>query len=344
MATPYRSVGDLLNAGILRIAAAPPGNPRDISGASFLTVLLVAGDYPAPTPVMWNAAYREFGLLEMNIMAVADPANITLILDIFRHDRRYRGGGFGIGFKEAALPHLDMVEPSAVAIGAVNIAKKLDDGSSLAGWNTDGLGYAVALEELLGRRGETLDGKYILLIGGGGTARAIAFALADCGARLHIANRTAAKAHAIAQDINRMRLAAVSGGLDTIDPILLAEVDAVVAAVDDPKHLLDEYSALAPMPLPATPEAIRENLARAADLLAMCANHTLIVSDIRIRVRELAMLKQARALGFKTLDGVPMVIYQGIEAFWWLYGGVLARRGIGKEDVALVMRQAATAA
>lgn len=342
MATPYRSIRDLLADGVLRIAAKPPANPRDIGGASFLTILLIAGDYPARTPVIWNAAYREFGLPEVNVTTVADPKDTGLILDVFRRDRRYRGGGFGIGFKRAALPHLDMVEPSAAAVGAVNIAKKLNDGN-LAGWNTDGLGCAISLQERFLRRGKTLGGKRILVIGGGGTAGPIAFAIAEEGAIPHVANRTVSKAEAIARTVNQhFGLVAVASGLESITEII-ENIDAVVSTIDDPAHRLDEYSTLAPMPLPTTPEAIRENHSRAAEILKR-AKRSLIVSDIRIRSRELPMLKQARELGFDTLDGNPMVVNQGYEAFWWLYGGMLARRGIRKEDVALIMRQAADAA
>lgn len=342
MREAYRSVQDLLAAGVLRIAAEPPVNPRDMNAAPFFTMLLIASDYPAMTPAMWNAAYREFGLPEVNIMAVANPAHAADILGTFRRDPCYRGGSLGIGWKEAALPHLDVVEPAAAAIGAVNIAKKLGDGS-LSGWNTDGLGYAISLEKRFQDRGETLDSKRALLIGGGGSARALAFALAEQGAILHIVNRTASKADAIAQDVNaNVRVAASSGGLDDIEASLPG-VHAVVAAIDDKEHLLDEYSALAPMPLPATPETIRQNHAEAEELL-MRAPRSLIVSDIRLRRRELPMLAQARELGFETLDGGPMVVNQGYEAFWWLYGDMLARRGIRKEDVALIMRQAADAA
>lgn len=338
----YGSVADLFAAGIIRIAAKPPGNPHDIGGASFLTVPLIAGDYPALTPKMWNAAYREFSLPEVNVMAVANPAQAGIILDVFRRDPRYRGGGFGIGFKEVVLPRLDEVIPPADAVGAANIAKKLPDGR-LAGWNTDGLGYAISLEERFGRRGETLKGKRVLIIGGGGTAGPIAFALAERGARPHIVNRTVFKADAIARIINtRFGLVAVSSGLDGIGAFI-EQVDAVVSTVDDKEHRLDEYSTLAPLPLLTTPETIRENHARAEEILRR-VKRSLVVSDVRLRRRELAMLRQARELGFETLDGGPMVVNQGYEAFWWLYGDMLGRSGIRKEDVALVMRQAADAA
>jgi shikimate 5-dehydrogenase len=53
------------------------------------------------------------------------------------------------------------------------------------------------------------------------------------------------------------------------------------------------------------------------------------------------MLSQAKTLGFRTLDGLPMVVNQGVVAFWWLYEEQLALRGITQTDVKEVMRTAA---
>ena len=334
----HTSIEELMNAGILRIAEEPPANPRSISAAPFLTMPLIAADYPAKTPIMWNAAYREFNMPELNVMAVANPAHAALILDVFRRDQRYRGGGCGVGFKEAVLAHLDAVEPPADAMGAVNIVKKLD-GSRLAGWNTDGLGYARSLEERFARRGETLRGKRVLLIGGGGSARAIAIALAEAGAKQSIVNRTESKAEFIASIINKHadRAPATAGGLWQI-PMLLTEVDAVVAAIDDEHHRRDEYS-----PLGRMEAAVEANLTEAGANLRL-AKPSIIISDVRLRTHPLPMLRQANALGLETLDGKPMVANQGIEAFWWLYGDALERVGRTKEEVSAIMRQAANAA
>ncbi|MDP3727391.1 MAG: hypothetical protein Q8R35_01985, partial [bacterium] len=194
----FHSVHDLFAAGILRIAAQPPANPRDISGASFLTILLVAGDYPAKTPVMWNAAYREFGLPEVNVVAVADPADTAVILDVFRRDHRYRGGGAGVGFKGAIIPHLDEVTPLARAMGAVNIARNAPAGH-LAGDNTDGDGFTRALEQRFLARDTSLQDKRIIILGAGDTAVPIGFALARRGAKPTFLNRTESKAEAAAE-------------------------------------------------------------------------------------------------------------------------------------------------
>lgn len=339
--SPGDTVTDLVTAGILRVAERPPGNRRDFVRAPFLTVPLIAEDYPAKTAAMWNAAYARFGMPDTNVMMVADPKDASLILDVFRRDRRYRGGGCGIGFKEVVLTYLDEAVPLARAIGAVNIIKKIPDGR-LVGANTDGLGYAVALEKLFVRtRDESLGNQKVLILGAGGSARAIAFALAERRAELTILNRTEDRAQELAERLNRYfeRIVAVAGGRSCIASALLRQ-DVVVSVVDDPTSPLDAYSTLGPMELPVTSQRITENLTASAALLNQ-AKPSLIVSDIRIRREPTAMLAQARAFGFETLDGIPMVINQGIDAFWWLYGEMPSLTGQAKTEVAAIMRQAA---
>lgn len=327
----------LLAAGVIKIAKRPPANPRDIEGATSLTIPLIASDYEALTPAMWNAVYHAFSMPDRNVMVVADPANASDILSAFRQDKRYRGGGCGIGFKGVVLPHLNTIEPPADAMGAANIMKKIPD-SRLAGWNTDGLGYALSLEERFERRGESLAGKRVLLIGGGRTARAIAIALAEAGMELNLVNRTESKAEFTASIINQHAgwAMAIAGGLHLI-PTFISEVDVVIAAIDDEQHRLDAYSPLGAME-PSVP--VEANLGEAEANLKL-AKPSLIVSDIRLRERELPMLRQARALGLETLDGKPMVVNQGVEAFWWLYGQQLERTNRTKAEVAAIMRKAA---
>mgnify|MGYP001611469331 CR=1 FL=1 len=340
-ATQYQSIAELVAAGIVRIAEKPPHNWRDLDAVPSYTVPLLAEDYPAKTAVMWNAVYERLGMSDRNTMMIAAPKNAAVILSAFRRDPKYRGGGCGIGFKEVVVPLLNDVTPNAKAIGAVNIIKRTAK-DRLVGANTDGLGYAIALEDLfVQRRDESLGGKKVLILGAGGSASAIAFALAERGAELTILNRTEERAHELAERLNRYRerTAAVAGGRNRIADALPRQ-DAVISAIDDPNSPLDRYSTLGTMALPVTDEAVGRNLEESRALLT-AATPSLVVSDIRIRAEETAMLHQARELGLVILNGIPMVVNQGIEAFWWLYGDELSARGLRKEDVAAIMREAA---
>lgn len=108
--------------------------------------------------------------------------------------------GFGI-----TLPHkqttpalCDSLDPLAARVGAVNLVRRERDGS-FRGYQFDGVGFVGGLES----RGIAVAGRDCLMIGAGGAAVAIAFALVEAGiARLTIANRTAEKAEALAATVN----------------------------------------------------------------------------------------------------------------------------------------------
>ena len=84
-------------------------------------------------------------------------------------------------------PHLDEIDETARRIGAVNTVVRRD--GRLHGSNTDWLGAVRALE-----RETTLDGKRAVVLGAGGTARAVVYGLLERGAKVHVLNRTAERA------------------------------------------------------------------------------------------------------------------------------------------------------
>ncbi len=331
------TIGSLAENGVITVASQPPKN-GELSGSGPLVIPLIAEDYPAKTAVMWNAAFKAFGLQDRNAMVIADPLQAGEILEAFRKDPRYIGGGAGVGFKEAVVAHLDAVEPIAQAMGSVNIIRKID--GRLVGSNTDGAGYVASLERLFPEA--SVERKHILMLGAGGTGRAIAFFLARKGARISIVNRTVEKAVELASAVNAFvsTEAARGFGREHIGE-LIPSADAVVSVIDDAHSPLDEYSTLGSMALPITEASVLANRQETADLLAS-ARPGLVVSDIRIRKSETAMLRQAREAGFAVLNGIPMVINQGVQAFWWIYGDTLSSRGVSEQDVEHIMRDAAS--
>ncbi len=82
------NLSTLVREGVAHIAQMPPGNWRDIATARFLSVPLIAEDYPAKTAVMWNAAYAAFGMPDRNMMLVADPKDLDRIMPALRADPR----------------------------------------------------------------------------------------------------------------------------------------------------------------------------------------------------------------------------------------------------------------
>jgi shikimate 5-dehydrogenase len=155
---------------------------------------------------------------------------------------------------------------------------------------------------------------------------------------LTILNRTEEVAHELAERLTAYfeREVAVAGGRARILDAIPRQ-DVVVATLTIPA----EYSALGTgLDQPVSDQSVGENLAASAEVLIR-GKPTLIVSDIRYPGDEFATIRQARELGFATLDGKPMVVNQAIEAFWWLYGDELSSQGRRKKDVAVIMREAA---
>jgi shikimate dehydrogenase len=140
-------------------------------------------------------------------------------LEYFEEDVRnfFSTGGRGLNvtvpFKEQAWELSDERSPRAESAGAVNTLILLDDGR-IRGDNTDGAGL---VRDLSINHGYLLSGCRILLLGAGGASKGVVHPLLECGPeKLVIANRTASKAHAIANALHHP--GSVEGcGLDELD-------------------------------------------------------------------------------------------------------------------------------
>lgn len=201
--------------------------------------------------------------------------------------------GFGglnltIPLKEEALS-LDFLEADdlARAIGAVNTisfsgeAGEKKGKNRIQGHNTDGWGALLALQDA----GVKVKGSRVLLIGAGGGARAIAYALDREGAEVSIANRNLEKAH---------ELAASVGGMG----YCLCDLERLVGQAD--------------VIINATSVGMREGDGRIIDGRLLKSRH--VVFDI-VYNRETELLRDARSVGAVAIDGVMMLVYQGARAF-----------------------------
>ena len=306
------------------------------------TITPIGHDYPGFTPAMWGAVYKELGISATMVMMVGKPEQASEILTTFRNNPKYVGGGSGVGFNDEVIKFLDELDPLAQAIGSVNLIQKLPDGR-LKGWNTDGIGYAESLAELLAKRGQQLMDKKIVMLGSGGTGMSVAFALAKSGAKLVILNRTVESAINLSNRINAFigkDVARAGGENDIPNEVKDADVILNVSSKGE-RGSLEKYSSLSPAVLPATPENVQENL-RLARAILQTLPKTIIISDVVLRRNELTpLISEAKSNGFETLDGVPMVINQGAKAFQIIHGKEMVEKGMEEKDIALIMKKAA---
>lgn len=136
-----------------------------------------------------NGAYRALGIdYTFVYFGITDPAAGVAAIRALS----IRGMNVSMPFKSAVMAYLDHIDPAAQAIGAVNTIDNRD--GVLKGYNTDYIGAIRALEEQV-----ALAGARVALLGAGGAARAVAYGLAQRGARVAIFNRSLEKAARLAE-------------------------------------------------------------------------------------------------------------------------------------------------
>ncbi len=334
------NASELIADKVLTPSLLARDNPKDLQFEDYV-LPLIEHDYPAKTATMWNATYQKFGLKTGNNMLVGNPEYTREILEVLKRDPKYLGGGAGVGFKDEVFKYLEELDPLAKSIGSVNFILKTPEGK-LCGYNTDGTGYAMSLEGIFKSKNEELAGKKALMLGAGGTGNSIAFALAEKGMNVVILNRTVSKAEELAKRINAHfgKELARSGNEEETEKEISDAAAIINVSTKGASGATEEYSALAPAILPATPENILKNLERADQLFKKIPAGT-VLSDIVLTNNGTPFLNAAKAAGFETLDGIPMVVNQGVEAFWILHKEELIQKGISKEDVAAIMKEAA---
>lgn len=206
----------------------------------------------------------------------------------------FRGCNLTIPHKQAALGVADRVEPLARRIGAANTIVVAADGS-LEASNTDAYGFRENLRDRVPDWDPTTGPAVIL--GAGGSARAVAAALADAGVgEIRIVNRTRRRAEALAADLSTRatRILVYSWGeTGTVqrDAALLVNTTSLGMAGETPLDL-----DLSPLPRSAP------------------------VVDIVYVPLETGLLAAARRRGHRVVDGLGMLLHQGRPGFEAWFG------------------------
>ncbi|WP_437939912.1 shikimate dehydrogenase [Sorangium sp. So ce341] len=232
-------------------------------------------------PVSTGAAMHLAGYRALGLDFTYIPFAVTDVEGATRGMRALgiRGLGVSMPYKQAVIPLLDEIDPIAARIGAVNTI--VNDGGRLRGYNTDWIGAARALEEAT-----QLGGARVLLLGAGGAARAVAFGLAERGARVTIANRDLEKARQLAAAVGGTAVP-LDGGALTPDHDVLVNATSRGMAEVDPRS-------------PVPEEALREGL---------------LVMDIVYKPMITELVEAARRRGATAVHGGRMLLHQAAEQF-----------------------------
>ena len=241
------------------------------------------------SPAIHNAAFQK---LELNFVYLA--FRVEAIGDAIKGLRslgNFRGASVTIPHKVSAVSFLDSLEPTARHIGAINTI--VAEGGILKGYNTDAIGALRALRE----SDVALKGRQVVMLGSGGAARAIAFALgAETG-------------------IDRFTIL----GIDEQERTVLVRDLRLKVGMAVQESLLDESMLRKVLPdthvlIHCTPTGMSPKVQQTS-VPAALLHSGLTVMDIVYNPRDTQLLKDAKAAGCRVIPGLEMFLHQAAAQF-----------------------------
>ncbi|MGG4104717.1 shikimate dehydrogenase [Paenibacillus lautus] len=241
------------------------------------------------SPAMHHAAITVLGLSGAYVPLHIRPEGLSDAIQAVKA-LGFRGVNVTIPHKVEVMKHLDVVDEGARRIGAVNTI--VNDNGQLTGYNTDGIGYVRSLKD---EACPDLKGKRIVVIGAGGAARGIIYALTGEGPeKISIVNRTSAKALALAEEWSS--LADLRGYGEDHAREALSDADVVINTTS--VGMFPRVSEL-PIPMEYIPEGI-------------------VVSDLIYNPLKTELLRVSELRQCTVHGGLGMFINQGAYAFeYW---------------------------
>lgn len=261
--------------------------------------------YPAGhslSPVMHNAAFAELEIdAKYDFFEISSEKLEEFVQKV--RTEKIAGLSVSIPHKEKIIPLLDEVEDSAKKIGAVNTVFWQDE--KLVGDNTDWIGAQLALEK---NTKTQLDAKNVVVLGGGGAARAIIFALLSKSCDVSVITREEWEIEGLKKDFGDQIKYDFIQNLDDHNPDILIN--------STPLGMKGKFEGMSFV----DPKWFEK--------------HQPLVFDIVYNPQETQLLKDARAVGCQTIAGLHMLVWQGVRQF---------KKFTGKEIDFFVMWNAAVA-
>jgi len=228
------------------------------------------------SPAMQNAAFEELGLdfvyVAFRVADVEGAVRGMRALGI-------RGFGVTVPHKVAVMKYLDEIDPVALKIGAVNTV--VNEDGYLKGYNTDWEGLVRALVPHT-----AIQNQRFVILGAGGGARAVAFAIRQRGGQVTILNRTVEKAQSLAEEVGGTggplsQVGSISEADVVINTTSVGMVPHVDQTIVDARHLRDRQ----------------------------------VVMDIIYNPLQTRFLREAEERGCVVIPGCEMLVLQGMRQF-----------------------------
>lgn len=270
----------------------------DISAGGLTGKTRVLAVFGAPiehsiSPAMHNAAIRELGLDLVYVPFRVEAEYLPAAVEGVRR-MGFLGVNLTIPLKEPAVKLVDDLSELSARIGAVNTLYW--KAGKLCGHSTDADGFILSLEKEMAEHGAggkaDLPGE-ALVLGAGGSSRAVCYALASRGVRLTIANRTLERAETLVQMLG---------------------LDKGVKVIPFKGELLRRVAASSPLVVNTTSIGMVYDASQ-SPLPCDCFYPGQIVYDLVYNPLETRLLADARRLGAIGINGLKMLVYQGALSF-----------------------------
>lgn len=226
------------------------------------------------SPVFQNAAFSYLGIDAVYVPFEIKPENLSRALEGLKR-AGVRGLNVTIPHKEAIVRLSDNTSDEVKDIGAANTLKLSEE--YVEAYNTDWIGFLRAAQEIT-----DLKGRRVLVLGAGGSSRAVLYALKKVGAKVILWNRTREKALRLGEEFGVEAVNEVEEGV--LSSEVIVNTTSVGLREDDPP--LFNYDLL-------TPEQV----------------------VIDIIYKETSLIRAAKEKGCRFTTGFPMLVYQGAESF-----------------------------
>lgn len=267
-----------------------------ISGKTKITGLF---GYPVEhslSPAMHNAAFEALGLDYCYVTFLVHPDFLKEAVWAIRA-LNIAGVNVTIPHKEKVLTFLDEIDKEASIIGAVNTI--VNSKGRLKGYNTDGRGFIQSLSE----GGISVKGKEVLIVGAGGASRALSYYLCKEAKKVCLFDIEKKKAEKLVEDFKN-----IFGNISTADNI---------SSIDNFNILIN-----------ATPLGLKEEDPLPLDINLLSSDQ--IVCDLIYK--DTRLLKESAKRGCVILNGLGMLLWQGVFAFE-LWTGVTPPLDIMRESL-----------
>lgn len=235
------------------------------------------------SPAMQSAAFAAAGIKATYEKELVSPSALSAWVQWTR-DVPYAGFNVTIPHKETIGSFLDELHDSVQSVGAVNTV--VHGAGRLTGYNTDVPGFAATVKSLQ----RDIFGRQAVVLGAGGSARAVVRALADLGAHITVLNRHEVTARAL---VSKLSIPAVTASLFS------PEAGVAIETAD----LLINTTPLGMNHLPISPLSAGTKLDSRTSVVDLVYGPTT------------PLVRQAKASGCVAIDGIEMLVQQGAVAF-----------------------------